>query len=136
MNKGYNCPNVGCRKVFKWREQLKQHKARCRFKACEKVRKNENENGTFKCLTCLKVFWKQSNASWYSKSFSARTSKKHKPELLSQVCKTKFWCKSFLKRHIKSNERANSNFSNRQFDNSISDELFIPWQVYVSAKAG
>ena len=51
MNKEYNCPDVGCRKVFKWREQLKRHKAKCSFEAFEKVKKYENENGKFKCLT-------------------------------------------------------------------------------------
>ena len=59
MNKEYNCPNVGCRKVFKWREQLKQHKLKCSFEASEKVKKYEKENGAFKCLTCFKAFSKQ-----------------------------------------------------------------------------
>ena len=129
MNKECNCPNVGCRKVFKWREQLNWHKAKRSFEAYEKVKKYENENGTLKCLTCLKVFSKQSNASPYSKSCSARTSKKHKAELVCHVCKNKFLYKSLLNGHIKSHKRANSSFSNRHFDNSISDELFIPSQV-------
>ena len=113
MNKEYNCPNVGCRKAFKWREQLKQHKAKYSFEACKKLKKYENENGTLKCLTCLKVFSKQSNASRHSKSCSARTSKNHNVELVCQVFKNKFLYKSFLNRHIKSHERANSSFSNR-----------------------
>ena len=133
MNKEYNCPNVGCWKVFKWREQLKQHKAKYSFEGCEKVKKYENENGTLKCSTCLKVFSKQSDASQHSKSCTARTSKEHKAELACQVCKKKFMYKSLLNRHIKSHERANSSFSNRQLDNSISDELFTPSQVYVSS---
>ena len=66
-----------------------------------------------------------------AKSCSARTSKEHKAELLCQVCQKKFLYKSLLNRHIKIHERANSSFSNRQFDNSISDELFILSQVYV-----
>ena len=95
------------------------------------MKKYENENGTFKCLTCLKVFSKQSNASQHSKSCSARTSKKHEAELICQAWKKKLLYKSLLNRHIKSHERANSSFSSRQFDNSIPDELFIPSQVYV-----
>ena len=80
------------------------------------MKKYENENGTFKCLICLKVFSKQSKA-----------------ELVCQVCKKKFPYKSLLNRHVKSHEWANRSFSNRMFDNSISDELFIPSQLYVSS---
>ena len=97
------------------------------------MKKHEKENGSFKCLTCSKVFSKQTNASQHSKSCSTRTSKKHKVELVCKVCKKNFQYKSLLNRHIKSHERPDSSFANRQFDNSISDELFIPSQVYVSS---
>ena len=113
MNKEHNCPNAGCRKLFRWRVQLKQHKAKCSFEACEKVKKYENENGTFKCSTCLNVFSKQPYASQHSKSRSARTSKRHKAELVCQVFKKKSLYKGLLNRHIESHEKANSSFSNR-----------------------
>ena len=75
-------------------EQLKRHKAKGSFEASENVKKSKNENGTFTCLTCLKVFSKQSNASRHSKSCSARFSKKYKAELVCLV--------SFKQTHKKS----------------------------------
>ena len=52
-----------------------------------------------------------------------------KLSLYVRFAKRSFFTKVF--RHIEIHERANNSFSNRQFDNSISDELFILSQVYV-----
>ena len=86
MNKEYNCPNVVCRNFLRWRNGIKQSVA---FEVCESVKKYENENGTFKYLTCLKVFLKQSNASWHSKPVVAELPRGIKPSLYARNLRTK-----------------------------------------------
>ena len=86
-------------------EQLKQHKAKGSFEASENVKKSKNK--------------------WNIQIFN----------MLEGIFQTsiKLYALYLLNRHITSRGRANSSFSNRQFDNNISDGLFILSKVYASS---
>ena len=88
-------------------EQLKRHKAKGSFEASENVKKSKNK--------------------WNIQMFNMLE------RIFQTSIKLSLYALYLLNRHIKSRERANSSFSKRQFDNNISDGLFILSKVYASS---
>ena len=50
------CENIGCNRVFRWREELRRHKRESNRPKFQKIVKYKAENGMFRCLNCQQKF--------------------------------------------------------------------------------
>ena len=97
MEDKVKCTRKGCRKTFKYREQLRRHKKVCTFMSPQRIRSYEKVQDSFQCNGCLKMFKHRASVL---RHVNDGTCKKTKEEHVCHYCNKMFQYKSYLARHL------------------------------------